>query len=125
MTTNRPALAAWEAAGKPYRGPLEAAMRSERRAYNAWLESPDGRKAEAARKAAEKAAMDASVEARLAAARAAIAAEDAATTPAQRAALAQWNRAQEWPRCGDRWPMTAGERDADALLKAAKAGPYA
>jgi len=32
-------------------------------------------------------------------------------------AAALYTRAQEWPRCGQRWPMGAAERAAETLLR--------
>jgi aminopeptidase N len=117
----RPAKSAWIAANRPLVGPVFDAMNRERKAAAAFSATPEGRRQEAAAKAA-KAADHAKWVAELVAR---AEAKEAAIPPAVRAAAAQYDRAQQWPRCGERWPMTAEETAADALLKSAKAGPYA
>ena len=116
--TSRPAKAAWEAAGKPRSGPVFDAAQAESRT---------AAQSGAAARAAEEAAASAAMVDKARAVREAQAARQSAE--AQRKALAaaeaEYDRAQEWPRCGDRWPMCPAEVAADALLKAAKAGPYA
>ena len=105
-------------------------------AFAAWKACPDKDRAEKARLAAELGAATKAVAA------AKKAAEPAAPIVDRAAALADWNekqaakaaendlrnrvwsavvaynKAQEWPRCGQRWGKYAGEAAAEALIRA-------
>jgi hypothetical protein len=118
----------------------EELIKAQRAAHATWVACPDRNKAEKARleaalsaasravAASKRAAnpaqsgpTDAEKRAKFAAAEAArIAREkERADENALNRALNAWDRAQEYPRCGQDWPEYPGERSADAILRAA------
>jgi len=79
-----------------------------------------GRAVLAAKRAAEPVIDPIDVASRIAAAVAAQEARraEAALRTAVRAAVRKLAAANEWPRCGQYWPMNQSEQDADSLIRA-------
>jgi len=110
---------------------LEALKSAQAAAFAAWKACPASRKGEKARLEAELSAAGRAVTAAKNAAKpvidltalhaAAIAAQEARQAEAALrqsigAAVRKLADAQEWPRCGQDWPINSGERAAQALI---------